>query len=54
MIGSGAERVVLLGGYILERVGEDRASAVEVSEPIAGRSFATSNWSSWRNDDRPE
>ena len=37
--GSGEDRVVLLGGYVLERAGEDQASAVEVSEPIAGPGY---------------
>jgi hypothetical protein len=39
LIGSGEGRVVLLGGYILERAGEDRGSAVEVSEPVAGLGY---------------
>ena len=33
LIASGEDRVVLLGGYVLERAGEDHESAVEVSEP---------------------
>lgn len=39
LIGSGEQRVVLLGGYVLECAGEDRESAVEVSEPIAGPEY---------------
>ena len=35
LIASGEDRVVLLGGYVLERADEDQESAVEVSEPIA-------------------
>lgn len=39
LIDSGEYRVVLLGGYSLERVGEDGESPVEVSEPIAGPAY---------------
>ena len=35
LICSGEDRVVLLGGYVLECADEDQESAVEVSEPIA-------------------
>jgi hypothetical protein len=38
LVGIGEDRVVLLGGYVLEH-GEDRESAVEVSEPIAGPEY---------------
>ena len=34
LIASGEDRVVLLGGYVVEGAGEDLKSAVEVSEPI--------------------
>lgn len=36
LIASGEDRVVLLGGYVLERAGEEQENAVEVSEPIVG------------------
>lgn len=36
LVDTGEDRVVLLGGYVLERTGEDGESAVEVSEPIGG------------------
>ena len=36
---SGEERAVLLGGYVLERVGEERGSPVEVSEPLVGPNY---------------
>ena len=39
LIGTGEDRTVLLGGYVLERAREDQASAVEVSEPIAGPEY---------------
>ena len=39
LIGAGEDRVVLLGGYVLERGDEDRDSAVEVLEPIAGPEY---------------
>ena len=39
LIGTGEERVVLLGGYVVERAREDQASAVEVSEPTAGPEY---------------
>ncbi len=39
LVGSGEDRVVLLGGYVLERAGEDGESAVEVSEPITGPEY---------------
>ena len=39
LICSGEDRVVLLGGYALERAGENQESAVEVSEPIAGTEY---------------
>ena len=35
LIGSGEDRVVLLGGYVVERAGENQESLVEVSEPIS-------------------
>ena len=34
LVGSGEERAVLLGGYLLERTGEGRGSPIEVSEPV--------------------
>ena len=34
LISSGEDRVVLLGGYALERASQDQESAVEVSEPV--------------------
>jgi hypothetical protein len=36
---SGEERAVLLGGYVLERAGEDRGSPLEVSEPMVGTEY---------------
>jgi hypothetical protein len=39
LIGSGEDSAVLLGGYVLERAGEDGESAVEISEPIAGPEY---------------
>jgi hypothetical protein len=36
---SGEERAVLLGGYVLERAGEERGSPVEVSEPLVGPNY---------------
>lgn len=38
LVGIGEDRVVLLGGYVLEH-GEDRESTVEVSESIAGPEY---------------
>ena len=39
LICSGEDRVVLLGGYALERAGEDQENTVEVSEPITGLEY---------------
>ena len=36
---SGEERAVLLGGYVLERAGQETGSAIEVSEPLVGPSY---------------
>jgi hypothetical protein len=36
---SGEDRAILLGGYVLERAGEDRGSPIEVSEPVAGPGY---------------
>jgi hypothetical protein len=39
-LGSGEERAVLLGGYVLERAGgEERGSPVRVSEPMVGPEY---------------
>jgi hypothetical protein len=34
LLGSGEERAVLLGGYVLERAGEERGSPVRIPEPV--------------------
>lgn len=39
LIGCGEERVVLLGGYVLEDAGEGKESPVEISEPIASPEY---------------
>jgi len=40
LLGSGEERAVLLGGYVLERAGgEERGSPVRVSEPMVGPEY---------------
>lgn len=39
LVGIGEDRVVLLGGYVLERAGEDGERSVEVSEPITGPKY---------------
>ena len=39
LVSSGEERAILLGGYMLERAGEDRGSRVEVSEPLIGSEY---------------
>lgn len=39
LVGIGEDRVVLLGGYVLERAGEDGERSVEVSEPITGPEY---------------
>jgi hypothetical protein len=40
LLGSGEERAVLLGGYVLERAGgEERGSPVRVSEPMVGADY---------------
>jgi hypothetical protein len=36
---SGEERAVLLGGYVLERPGEDRGSLVKVLQPLVGPEY---------------
>ena len=36
---TGEERAVLLGGYVLERAGQETGSAIEVSEPLVGPSY---------------
>lgn len=39
LIGCGEDRVVLLGGYILEHALEDQESSLKVSEPIASPEY---------------
>jgi hypothetical protein len=40
LLGSGEQRAVLLGGYVLERAGgEERGSPVRVSEPMVGTDY---------------
>jgi hypothetical protein len=39
LLGSGEERAVLLGGYVLERAAEERGSPVRVSEPMVGTEY---------------
>jgi hypothetical protein len=40
LLGSGEERAVLLGGYVLERAGgEERGSPFRVSEPMVGTDY---------------
>lgn len=39
LIGTGEDRVALLGGYVLERADEGQESVVEVSEPLAGPEY---------------
>jgi hypothetical protein len=40
LVGSGEDSAVLLGGYVVERAGEDLACpVVEVSEPLAGPDY---------------
>lgn len=39
LVGTGKGRVVLLGGYVLERAGEDGESVVQVLEPIVGPEY---------------
>jgi N-acetylglucosamine kinase-like BadF-type ATPase len=39
LICSAEDRVVLLGGYVLERAGEDQESPAEVTEPIVGQEY---------------
>jgi hypothetical protein len=39
VVSSGEERAILLGGYVLERAGEDRGSRVEVSKPLIGPEY---------------
>ena len=39
LVGSGENRAILLGGYMLERAGEDRGSPIEVSEPLVGTEY---------------
>jgi hypothetical protein len=36
---SGEDRAILLGGYVLERAGEDRGNPIEVSEPMVGPDY---------------
>jgi len=39
LVGSGEERAVLLGGYVLEHAGEDPGGPIEVSEPVVGLEY---------------
>jgi hypothetical protein len=39
LVGNGEERAVLLGGYVLERTGEEWGSPIEVSEPVVGPEY---------------
>jgi hypothetical protein len=39
LVGSGEQRAVLLGGYVLERAGEDRGSPIQVSQPVVGPDY---------------
>jgi hypothetical protein len=39
LVGKGEERAVLIGGYVLERAGEDPGSPIEVSEPLVGPDY---------------
>jgi hypothetical protein len=39
LLGSGEERAVLLGGYVLERASEDPRCPVRVSEPLVGPDY---------------
>jgi hypothetical protein len=39
LLSSGEERAVLLGGYVLERAGEDPGCPIAVSEPMAGPDY---------------
>ncbi len=36
---SGEDRAILLGGYVLERAGEDRGSSIKVSEPLVNPDY---------------
>ena len=39
LIANGEDRVVLLGGYVVERAAEGQERVVEISEPIAGTEY---------------
>jgi hypothetical protein len=39
LLGSGNERAVLLGGYVLERAAEERGSPIEVSQPVVASEY---------------
>jgi hypothetical protein len=39
LVGSGEDRAVLVGGYVLERAGEEQGSPIEVSGPLVGPDY---------------